>query len=68
LLSRAREGSAALPEIRRSLDSTEANEVASALRGVLALKDSASRPAVEKLTTHSDPWVAKAAKEALAAL
>ena len=47
---------------------TEPTEIAAALRGIEVLKDSGSRAAVEKLTTHSDTEVAKAAKQALAHL
>lgn len=59
---------AARSEFRRSLDSIEPTEIAAALRGIEALKDSASRAKVEKLTTHSDTEVARAAKQALAHL
>ncbi len=59
---------AAIVEIRRSLGSTEPLEVTAALRGIEAFKDTASRAAVEKLTTHSNREVADAAKKALTAL
>lgn len=66
-LARAKERSA-LPEFRRSLDSTEPREVAAALRGIEALGDKASRAAVEKLTTSTNREVEDAAKQALSAL
>lgn len=66
-LARAKEP-AALPEMRRSLASGDPIEIAAALHGVLALKDTASRAAVEKLTSHTSRYVRDTAKETLAAL
>jgi len=59
---------AGLPEIRRSLGAGNSEEIIYALRGVSALKDKASRGAVEKLTKHSDKYLANVAVETLAAL
>jgi hypothetical protein len=59
---------AATRELRRSLDAADTSEVLSALRAVMALKDKALRPEVEKLTTHPDPQIVMTAKRTLAAL
>lgn len=65
-LARAKDP-AALPELRRSLGAGDPMEIRAAIRGVVALKDKASRPAVTKLKEHPDKEVARVAEEALAA-
>jgi hypothetical protein len=57
-----------LPELRRSLGSANLGEVNDALEAVAAMHDTASRAAVEKLTTHPDANIASRAKSALKSL
>jgi hypothetical protein len=57
-----------LPELRRSLEAGNANELSSAIHAVESLRDAASRPALQKLTEHYDASVAAAAKQAVSKL
>lgn len=66
-LARAKEPAAAA-EFRRSLEGSCTEEITNALQGLEALKDTASRAAVEKLTKHPNAEVAKAAEKTLGAL
>ena len=55
----------ALPELRRSLKANNREELAAAIRGLAALRDKTSKPAIEQFSKHDSPLVAQAAREAL---
>ena len=65
-LARIRDA-ASLPELRRSLRSSNPGEVAAAVEALGAMHDREARPAIEKLASSPDARVAQAAKKALAA-